>query len=87
MTLRITHSSLAKLEATPTWVDSGFQGIEGFTAEGIFGPEGKLQWLWPIEWNDKDQMKGSLCTNMGGGIPISIIDALVGICLDEEADS
>ena len=85
MTLRISHSSLSKLETTQAWVDSGFQRMDGFTAEGIYGPKGKLQWLWPFEWDDKDQMKSSLCTNMGGGVPISIIDALVAICVDEEA--
>ena len=65
-------------------MDSGFLRREGFSAEGIYGPEGKLGWLWPYEWDHKDQMNGSLCTNMGGGIPISIIDALVAICVDEE---
>ena len=84
MTLRITHTSLAKLEAAQPWVDSGFLGKEGFSAEEIYGPQGKLGWLWPYEWDDAQQMKGSLCANMGGGVPISIIDALVAICVDEE---
>ena len=86
MTLRITHSALAKLETVQAWVDSGFQNMKGMSAEGIYGPEGKLAWLWPIEWDESDEMKGSLCTNMGGGVPISIIDALEAICVAEEQD-
>lgn len=84
MTLRISHTSLSKLEAAQVWVDSGFLGMEGISAEDIYGPQGKLGWLWPYEWDDAEQMKGSLCTNMGGGVPISIIGALVAICVDEE---
>ena len=84
MTLRITHSSLAKLETDQAWVDSGLQNMEGMSAGGIYGPEGKLGWLWSAEWDNSVDMKGSLCTNMGGGVPISIIDALVAICVAEE---
>ena len=84
MTLRFTHTSLAKLEATQAWVDSGFLGMAGISAEDIYGPQGKLGWRWPYEWDDAQQMKGSLCANMGGGVPISIIDALVEICVGEE---
>ena len=29
-------------------------------------------------------MERSLSTNMGGGVPISIIDALLAICVDDE---
>ena len=85
MALRITHFSLTKLEATQAWVASGLSSKTGFTAEGIYGQEGKLGWLLPLEWNDKVEMKGSLCNKMGGGVPISIIDALVAICVAEEA--
>ena len=84
MTLRITHSSLAKLETDQAWVDSGLQNMEGMSAEMIYGPEGKLRWLWSAEWHNSVDMKGSLCTNMGGGVPISIINALVAICVAEE---
>lgn len=84
MTLRITHSSLTKLEASQAWVDSGFQGSQDVTAEGIYGPEGRLQWLWPLEWGGQDDMRSSLCANMGGGIPISIIEAFLAICVEEE---
>ena len=84
MTLRITHSALAKLETVQALVDSGFQNLKGMSADGIYGPEGKLGWLWPIEWDQSDEMRGSLSTNMGGGVPISIIDALVAICVAEE---
>jgi hypothetical protein len=84
MTLRISHTSLAKLEATWAWLDSGFLGREGFSADGIYGPKGKLGWLWLYKWDDAEQMQGSLCTNMGGGVPISIIDALVEISVEEE---
>ncbi len=60
--------------------------MKGLSAEDIYGPEGKLGWLWPIEWDKRDEMRDSLCTNMGGGIPISIINALVDICVAEEQD-
>ena len=83
ISLQISHSALSKLQNTNAWISSNFTNGEGFTAEEIYGPAGKLGWLWPLSWQEPDEMRADLCTNMGGGVPIEVIDALVLICFDE----
>ena len=83
MTLQITHAALVKLEGTQAWSTSGIQTLYGFGAEEIYGPQGKLNWLWPLQWEDFGQMRSDLCQNMGGGVPYEVIVALVAICVEE----
>ena len=52
-----------------------------FTPESIYGPDGKLQWLWSLSWDSEEVMKSDLYSNMGGGVPIEIIDELVQIAV------
>jgi len=82
--VRLSHSALSQLQITEAWLASDFVGRDSFSAEQIYGPEGKLGWLWPLTWQTADEMHAALCTNMGGGVPIDVIDALVAIC-DSEA--
>jgi len=82
MNLKLTHHALSKLEASEAWQNSE---LRKFKVEEIYGPEGKLGWFWNLTWDDKNRMRSSLCTNMGGGVPISIIDVLVSICAAERA--
>ena len=86
MTLQITHTALGKLEESQAWSTSGIQSLYGFGAEEIYGPQGKLNWLWPLRWQDPEQMRSDLCQNMGGGVPIEVIDALVEICVEEQSE-
>jgi hypothetical protein len=48
-------------------------------SESIYGPEGKLQWLWSLSWDFEEAMKSDLYTNMGGGVPIETINELIRI--------
>ena len=84
MTLQITHAALLKLEGTQAWSTSGIQSLYGVSPEEIYGPRGKLNWLWPLRWEDLGQMRSDLYQNMGGGVPIEVIDALVAICVEEQ---
>lgn len=87
MILKITLTSLAKLSNELVWLESSLHTRFGFTTEDVYGPEGKLNWLWPLRWKSADAMRSDLCTNMGGGVPIDIINALVDICEQESMAS
>jgi len=77
---RITHEVLADLKRSQAWQNATSFNSQ-FTPESIYGPEGKLQWLWSLSWDSQEAMKNDLCANMGGGVPIEIIDELVRIVL------
>lgn len=77
--LKITLESLAELQSGAIFSRYFPKGSE-FTAENIYGPEGKLSGLWEQTWNSPVEMRSNLCTNMGGGVPIAVIDELVRIC-------
>ena len=86
MSLRITHYALSKLEQSQVWLTSGFYGQVGFKAEEIYGPDGKLNWLWALTCEESMAMRSDLLTNMGGGVPIDVIEALVSIYLVEASE-
>lgn len=81
--LQISHSALSELERSEAWLTSGFKGRIGYSAEDIYGPNGKFNWLWPLRLTRRENMRSDLCTNMGGGVPIAIIEALIAICVEE----
>ena len=73
---KITHEVLTALEASQVWQSTvSFKSM--FTAESIFGPEGKLRWLWNSSWDTEDAMRSDLYTNMGGGVPVEILEELI----------
>jgi hypothetical protein len=78
--LRISHEALSVLQDSETWRE-GFGLIMSFTTEGVYGPEGKLSWLWQRSWDTESEMRGDLMQNMGGGVPIWVIDKLIEIVL------
>ena len=78
--LRISHEALAILQDCEVWCE-GFGLRFGFTTEGIYGPEGKLSWLWQRSWDIESDMRSDLMENMGGGVPIQVIDKLIEIIL------
>ena len=80
MTILISHAALEHLELTSAWAESNLPKGEAFRAEKIYGQTGKLNWLWEQRWDDPQAMREDLCQNMGGGVPIEVIDALVTIC-------
>ena len=78
---RITHEVLTALEASQVWQSTvSFKSM--FTAESIFGPEGKLRWLWNSSWDTEDAMRSDLYTNMGGGVPVEILEELIRLIID-----
>jgi hypothetical protein len=34
---------------------------------------------WGMVWNTAQDMRSTLCQNMGGGVPIEVIDKLVSL--------
>ena len=75
---QITHESLVALQGSPAWVDwaVGFSDSFSITAEEIYGPEGKL-WYWGMAWPTAEAMTSTLYNNMGGGVPVAVVDELV----------
>ena len=80
--LRITHEALAELQESDAFIQS-FSLESGYTTESIYGPDGALRSLWNQSWNSAGDMRSDLCQNMGGGVPIVIIEELVRICSEE----
>jgi type I restriction enzyme M protein len=73
---KITETALTALEkskAYKAWIKKGIS----FAPAEIYGPEGKLNGNWGITHDTADSLRNALKTNMGGGVPISIIDAMV----------
>ena len=54
----------------------GFSDSFSITAEEIYGPEGKL-WYWGMAWPTAEAMTSTLYNNMGGGVPVAVVDELV----------
>ena len=77
---RITHDVLADLEASEVWQNATSFNSQ-FAPESIYGPDGKLSWLWSLSWDSDESMKNDLYKNMGGGVPIEIIHELVRITI------
>ena len=75
---QITHGSLAALEASAAWVDwaAGFSDFFSITAEDIYGPDGKISY-WGLTWPTAEAMTSTLYNNMGGGVPVAVVDELV----------
>jgi hypothetical protein len=73
---QITNKSLVALEASRAWRKWAIGLSAGFTATEIYGPDGKLP-HWGSTWPTARAMQSALCDNMGGGVPIEVIDELV----------
>ncbi|MFZ2226944.1 MAG: hypothetical protein WA090_04915 [Candidatus Nanopelagicaceae bacterium] len=73
MTIKISHAALSELESTPAWVKSSIPKKAGFSAEEIYGPEGKLNWRWSLRSNDAENMRVDLCGNIGGGVQLKLL--------------
>ena len=85
--LFLTHTALAKLVVSAEWSDWMESSPIPFSTEEMYGPEGKLNWLWPLRWVRPLEMLSAFCTNMGGGVPIEVIQEVVDICYMESCVS
>ena len=74
--LRLTIEVLNEINRGEIW-NSYFGARFQRSAEEVYGPEGALKWIWDSSWNTGEEMRSDLCENMGGGVPIAIIDELV----------
>jgi hypothetical protein len=79
--LRLSHEALALLQESKMWQNARSLSTE-FTTNSVYGPEGKLNQFWPTTWESPEQMRLDLMQNMGGGVPIEVIDELVKIVHD-----
>ena len=75
---RLTNEILSEINRGEIWNKYFGNGFHR-SAEEVYGPEGALSWIWESSWNTRDEMRSDLCENMGGGVPIEIIDELVRI--------
>jgi hypothetical protein len=44
----------------------------------VYGPDGRMGY-WGMVWDTAQDMRSTLCQNMGGGVPIEVIDKLVSL--------
>ena len=80
MILQISHEALTQLQESTVWNER--IGLStGFSTEEVYGPTGKLSWLWQSSWVTESAMRNDLMQNMGGGVPIEVINELVTIVL------
>jgi len=73
---RITDNALVSLEKSKAWKAWAKTG-HGFTPADIYGPNGKLNGNWDITHETADSLQVALSDNMGGGVPIEVIKAMV----------
>ena len=73
----ITSESLARLSSSKTWKIFNQNPEVNFTPEGIYGSDGKLRQFSGRKWEKQEDMRSDLMSNMGGGVPIAVIDTLV----------
>ena len=78
----ITDEILDELQTSEIWM-SAKSFTSQFTPKSIYGPEGKMSWLWGLSWDSEDAMRSDFYTNMGGGVPIEIIDKLIQIIVSK----
>jgi type I restriction enzyme M protein len=82
---RVTDAALTGLEkskAWKTWAKAGHT----LTAADIYGPAGKLAHHWDVTHDTAQSLQTALSENMGGGVPIDVIKALVDAAQVADAD-
>ena len=73
---RITDSALSALEKSKPWKSWIKEGND-FTPTDIYGPAGKLGHQWEITHDTAESLHNTFTDNIGGGVPIDVIKALV----------
>ena len=74
----ITYESLAALEESHPWKNWTADDTYGYATLYVYGPDGRMG-SWGMVWNTAQDMRSTLCQNMGGGVPIEVIDKLVSL--------
>jgi hypothetical protein len=74
---QLTTRSLVALRKSDAWRNSGIEERLGFSPTDVYGPHGKISFAWGQAWDSASGMRAALCSNMGGGVPIQVIDELV----------
>lgn len=80
--LRITKSVLVELEQSQIWTSSTLRVFHHWKPDDIYGAEGKLNYFWGREWLSDEEMRKDLYQNMGGGVPVEIIEELIRLCVE-----
>ena len=75
---KITCESLAALEESHAWKTWLGVNAYGWTTLYVYGPDGRMGY-WGMVWTTAQAMRSTLCQNMGGGVPIEVIDQLVSL--------
>ena len=65
-------------EESQAWKNWPAVEANGFTTLFAYGPDGRMGY-WGMVWNTAQDMRSTLCQNMGGGVPIEVIDKLVSL--------
>lgn len=87
----ITEACLDSLGASRPWKvwreawEKAGQASE-FTPQSIYGPDGRMPQFNGQQWASAADMRAALCTNMGGGVPIEIIEELVRLSAVPDPD-
>lgn len=71
----ITDKSLEILAHSKPWLDSSLG--KTLTPQSIYGSNGRLGHFASKIWTSPSEMQSELMQNMGGGVPVSVIDFLV----------
>ena len=82
---RITDTALVALEKSKAWKTWAKTG-HAFTPTDIYGPTGKLAHHWDTTHDTAASLHTALSENMGGGVPIDVIKALVEAAQTSDAD-
>ncbi len=77
ITWKITQDSLARLAKSDAWKESIPSLPEGTSPQNIYGPDGTLGFYSSMTWASPSEMRSDLMQNMGGGVPLKVIDSLV----------
>ena len=81
----ITDTALVALEKSKAWKTWAKTG-HAFTPTDIYGPTGKLAHHWDTTHDTAGSLLIALSENMGGGVPIDVIKALVEAAQISDAD-
>ena len=73
---RVDEGALARLEESPAWQAWSGAG-RGWTPADVYGPTAPLGFHWGVVHETEKSLFIALCENMGGGIPMAVIRALV----------
>jgi len=81
--IRLSAFALSELQLSAEWNDWMRESPLQLTTQEIYGSKGRLGHLWEQSWNSPTLMLYSFLNNMGGGVPVEVIQEIVDICFRE----